>query len=67
MAKRLMKIADWREKHFEEGSRPTMGTVRAWINSGEIPGERIGSGYYVDMSRWEKRSNNDLVNKVLAA
>lgn len=67
MPKRLMKIAEFREKCFEEGSQPTMKTIRAWVDSGEIPGERIGSGYYVDLSRWDKRSNNALVNKVLAA
>ena len=67
MAKRLMKIAEFREKHFEEGSRPAIKTIRSWIDNGDIPGERVGGGYYVDLSRWDKRSNNELVNKVLAA
>lgn len=67
MKKRLMKIGDWREQYFEEGSRPTMKTVRAWIDSGDVAGQRIGSSYYVDVSRWDRDRGNALVNKVLAA
>ncbi|WP_268928141.1 MULTISPECIES: hypothetical protein [Gammaproteobacteria] len=43
-----------------------MKTLKKCIDEGELPGQRIGTIYYVDLDRL-KVSNNPLVNRVLAA
>lgn len=63
---KLMKISEWATAYFEAGSRPTLKTVRKWIDEGSLPGERIGSAYYVDLNRWRQGSSNPLVDKVLS-
>lgn len=63
---KLMKATQFRTKYFEKGSEPDMKTIKRCIEDGELPGQRIGTIYYVDLDRL-KQSNNPLVNKVLAA
>ena len=63
---KLMKATQFRQRYFEKGSEPDMKTLKKCIDEGELPGKRIGTIYYVDLDRLE-RSNNPLVNKVLAA
>ena len=67
MQKKLMPIGKWRDKYFAEGCGPTNKTVRRWIDEGELPGERIGSQYYVDDARYQAKSGNELVDKVINA
>jgi hypothetical protein len=67
MTKKLMKVSEFRSEYFEEGSRPMPKTIRSWIDAGTLPGQRIGGTYYVDLSRWEGKTGNPLVDKVLAA
>lgn len=62
----LMKATKFRTEYFAKGSEPDMKTLKKCIDDGELPGRRIGTIYYVDLDRLEK-SNNPLVNKVLAA
>lgn len=59
----LMKISQYRQKHFVEGSRPTLRTLKRWIIDGEIDGEVIGTNYYVRVG--EIKPVNHLVAKVL--
>jgi hypothetical protein len=59
----LMKLSQYRQKHFVEGSRPTLRTLKRWIVDGEIEGEVIGSNYYVRVG--EIKPVNHLVTKVL--
>lgn len=42
-----MRISDFREVGFTPGSAPTIVTLKRWIDSGKIPGEKIGTMYYV--------------------
>lgn len=63
---KLMKATKFQTAYFEKGSEPDMKTLKKWIEEGELPGQRIGTIYYVDVDRL-KVSNNPLVNKVLAA
>lgn len=67
MKKRLMKIAAWCDKYFDEGSRPSGTTVRKWIEEGDLPGERVGHQYFVDDARYSGQHSNPLVNKVINA
>jgi hypothetical protein len=50
MQKKLMRISEYRKKFFVAGSEPTEGTVRRWIASGTIPGEKIGCTHYVNVA-----------------
>ncbi|WP_369942754.1 hypothetical protein [Xanthomonas medicagonis] len=38
----LMTVIAWRFKYFAEGSAPTELTVRRWLQSGSLPGMKIG-------------------------
>lgn len=62
----LMKATKFRTEYFAKGSEPDIKTLKKCIDDGELPGRRIGTIYYVDLDKLE-RSNNPLVNKVLAA
>ena len=62
----LIKATQFRVRCFEKGSEPNIKTLKRWIDDGEIPGRVMGSTYYVDLDKW-KKSDNPLVNRVLAA
>jgi|TARA_R100000322_G_C5422352_1_gene186559 hypothetical protein len=59
----LMKVSVYRKKRFAEGSRPSVNTIKKWIDNGEIQGEIIGGMYYVDLDKIKPA--NHLVSKVL--
>lgn len=63
---KLIKATQFRTRYFEKGSEPDMKTVKRLIDDGELPGQRFGTIYYVDLDRL-KLSKNPLVNRVLAA
>ncbi|MGO1500793.1 MAG: hypothetical protein ACTHWH_05870 [Marinobacter sp.] len=63
---KLIKATQFRTRFFEKGSEPDMKTLKRLIDEGELPGQRFGVIYYVDLDRI-KVSTNPLVNKVLAA
>jgi hypothetical protein len=43
----LMKITDYRERRFAEGSAPDLRTLKRLIDEAELAGKRIGRNYYV--------------------
>ncbi|WP_157746872.1 hypothetical protein [Marinobacter sp. LV10R510-11A] len=61
-----MKATQFRIRYFEKGSEPDMKTLKKLIEEGDLPGQKMGTIYYVDLDRI-KVSSNPLVNKVLAA
>jgi hypothetical protein len=63
---KLLKLAKFRAEYFVEGSAPTMATLRKGIESGTIPGKKIGGEYYVDVQSLHK-TGNALVDQVLMA
>jgi hypothetical protein len=63
--KRLMKLSQYREEYFVTGSAPAASTLRRMIEDGELPGERIGKVYYVNVSNLG--TGNHLVDMVLQA
>jgi len=46
----LMKVSEYRMM-FSPGSRPDPRTVRAWVERGELYGERRGGLLFVDPER----------------
>lgn len=46
---------------FEEGSKPTKGEIRQWVEDGEVPGEVIGKKVFVDINRWLGRNRQPAV------
>lgn len=60
----LMKISQYRNDCFVEGSRPSLNTIKKWIDNGEVIGEIIGGHYYVRVDEMEPV--NDLVERALS-
>ena len=58
-----MKISEFREKAFTEQSRPSINTIKKWVNNGTICGKNYDGMYFVDISKINPVNN--LVNKVL--
>jgi len=46
----LMKISEY-QLRFSKGSRPDARTIKKWIESGSVYGEKIGAHYYIDPDR----------------
>lgn len=65
MAGKLMTVREWRERYFSESSAPSELTVRRWLQSGEVPGRKIGGNWYVDDAAW-LAGGDELVARVLA-
>lgn len=66
MTKKLIKPSVFRTKYFQDSSAPAVSTIRRWIDSGDLPGERIGNSYYIDENRLNM-TGNPLVDSVLAS
>jgi len=60
---KLMRIKQYCEEMFVEGSRPKTETVRKWIDDGQLAGKTIGKQYYVEIDAIAPVSR--LVTKVL--
>ncbi len=50
----LIKARQWIQETFEEGSRPSINTVKKWHENGEIQGVLLGGTLYIE--RNEKRA-----------
>jgi len=59
----LMKLSEYRVSSFTSKSRPSIPTIKKWINNGDIVGMIIGGLYFVDVGK--VAPVNNLVNKVL--
>jgi len=59
----LMKISEFRVKTFTEQSRPTINTIKKWVDNGVISGKIFDGMYFVDIDKIQPV--NDLVSKVL--
>lgn len=44
----LVKATRWIRETFELGSRPSLATVKQWIEADEVPGRIINGAVYVD-------------------
>ena len=62
----LMKIAVYIQTFFTHSAGPTSRTVRNWIKSKKIYGEKIGGCYWVDPKKRIVDPVSGLVAKALA-
>lgn len=66
-----MKISEYQQR-FSPASRPDVRTVKKWVASGRVYGEKIGNCFYVDPDREPAQpqqvitTSNPLVLAVLA-
>lgn len=52
---RLAKLSEFRRMRYAPGSEPSLKTLRARIDRGEIPGGTVeGKRYYVDLDEFER-------------
>lgn len=61
----FMRIEEYRMKHFSPASRPSLRTIRSWIQTGALPGKRQGKYYFVDMEELQVLTGQTLTDKVL--
>lgn len=59
----LMKISEYRATKFTPSSRPSINTIKKWVDNGAICGQNIGGMYFIETNKIAPV--NDLVNKVL--
>ena len=48
---KLASLAEYRETHYTERSRPTIPTLRRMAERGDIPAVRQGSRWFVDLDK----------------
>ena len=63
---RLIPLADFRRNYFADGRAPDPRVIRAWIDSGELPGRRDGRKYYVGAESFEQSTGNELADRILS-
>lgn len=47
----LIKARQWIKETFEDGSRPSINTVKKWYENGEIKGVLLGGTLYIERSK----------------
>ncbi len=62
----MIPLADFRRIYFADGHAPDPRVIRAWIDSGELPGRRVGRKYYVDAESFEESTGNELADRILS-
>ena len=67
MTDRLMKLSQWANREFADGSAPCTKTLKAWIDKGTIAGMKVGGQYYVreSFSLGEASNNTSEINSVV--
>lgn len=64
----LVTPQEWIEIRFGTAKkRPHPSSVRRWIESGQIPGKKIGGRYYVEIDEETASTGNELADQVLRA
>lgn len=63
---RLMPVLEWRDARFIGKKKPSVYSIRRWIDRGDLAGKKIGGRYYVDAKAELNESGNALVDKVLS-
>jgi len=64
---KLVKASKWRAECFEQGSRPSLERIAAWVRQGAIPGKIIGSAIYVDADEFIFGKHSDVKSEPVTA
>jgi len=63
---KLIPVSEYRELRFVGNKKPSVKTIKRWIQSGDLPGKRIGGLYFVNVAEEELMvTNDDVVNSIL--
>lgn len=64
----LLTPQEWIERRFGDAKkRPDPQSVRRWIDSGALPGEKIGGRYYVEHDPEAPHTGSDIADRILRA
>lgn len=61
---KLITISEYRRLAFV-GKPPCANTIKRWIDTGEISGERIGGMYFVHVDEPERNIDNTLLKAMV--
>jgi len=61
---RLIKIADFADRYFDESCKPDLRVVRLWCEKGLLPARRIGKPWYVDADLFEQTHDTVLLDRI---
>ena len=61
----LLKISDFIDREYGDGSRPARQTIINWCMSGQLPAEKKGKLWFIDWYAYQRQTGDDLVSKVL--
>jgi len=64
----LVSPREWIAMRFTRAQKkPHPSSVRRWVESGDLPGKKIGGRWYVDIDAEAISTGNELADKVLRA
>lgn len=64
----MIPVQEWIERRFGDAKKkPHAQSVRRWIDSGAVPGKKIGGRYFVDAELEQQLTGDELVDRVLLA
>jgi hypothetical protein len=64
----LMSPQDYLDIRFAKTKRrPTAGSVRRWVESGELPGQKIGGRWFVEYDPQAPHTGSEIADRILKA
>lgn len=64
---KLMIVSEYRDVRFAGTKKPSINTIKRWVENGSIPGKKIGGLYYVDITAESEQTGNTLADMILSA
>lgn len=62
----LVTPTEWLDRRFGESKhRPHPSSVRRWLDSGELPGKKIGGRWFVEIDEEKNSTGNALADRIL--
>jgi len=64
----LMTPREWLDTRFGSAKRrPAEGSVRRWLEAGELPGEKIGGRWFVEYDPQAPHTGSEIADRILKA
>lgn len=61
---RLIRVAEFASRYFDESCRPDDRVVRLWCEKGLLPARRIGKPWYIDAELFEQTHDSALLDRI---